>query len=343
MATRWWDRGRPLVLLKSFEELSGTSDSVEFPAQLSSLADSAWDFDAPDHSESKFGDIVRLNMLSKAVGLRYESGLDLLRERLEGLRKATTDAEVLRELKALMSHGGISDGLQIALKRKEIPLKKSKDRQRSDLLTVEYSKANDGCFMIVWGTAVSRFSNGLEREDFLRKAVQPWADAMEKLDKECLLDGFRCFGDLLGKQVERYRKIADLTDPIVANHGRFGARLIVANYGAAPMMIWKGGGMEVRHDGTGGRFDLPCNVFVQDEKDKAKLYPLEGVYVVGPGEKVRVIVVSEAVQKDIPNGGLIRAHLQQGGGQARARLFVTRRGALGKKVRSEWGPFASGP
>jgi hypothetical protein len=182
----------------------------------------------------------------------------------------------------------------------------------------------------------------LKGQAYLKPRLEPFIQALRHLDKPTILDVLRKLKPLLEKQTRIADKIHPLLESIMEDSGRWACRLLVANYGAAPMMVWPDAKMVIRHKSSHARIPVPSyTAFEADTSPKVR--DIDGVHVLPPGEKIWIWAITRNIQKDIPDGKLLRTHYTQKDSMAYVQLTILRRGAFfGKSIKSNAIIFGEG-
>ncbi len=340
--TRWWNRARPLVLLQGFTDILKNRDDIQCPEELAELTKRSWDVRVLRGGTSSLGDIQAVNLTSLLVRDLYQKGLEKLDSFISELDSAAEDDDIRLVLEEFICNKGIELALSIALKRGEIRVPASGKPPGQPKLSVHESDKDDGSYLILWKTATSTFSSNLKDQAYLKPRLEPFIDALRNLDKSRIIQALRDLHPLLKSQLEDLARIRELIEPILNESGRWAARLLVANYGAAPMMIWPEARLEVRHKKAGAKFAVGAYAAAEYE-ESPKVRDIDGVYSLAPGEKVWVWVITTDIQRDMEDGAVLRTHYVQGDATAAIALNISRRGALlGKKTKSDSAQFQAG-
>jgi len=167
-------------------------------------------------------------------------------------------------------------------------------------------------------------------------------NALRHLHVPTIVAALKQLKPMLEQQIETADRLDELVDPIMNDSARWTARLLVANYGAAPMMLWPEARLVVKHRSSHARIQVPAYMAVEYDCTP-KVRDIDGVYVLAPGEKAWAWMITEDIQKDLPDGKLLRAHYDEGDASTYVQLTISRRGAFfGKGVKSNGITFEKG-
>jgi hypothetical protein len=325
--TRWWNRARPLVLLHGFTGIIAKKQKVDCPPELEALTDLSWHVPRFSKGQNSVGDISNAVDIASVVGRRYEAAQELLAKIIERLRSAATPAEITSALREAMANWSISDALDNALLLEDIVVAPIDMQNLTAQISIYESEDDDGCFRIAWKGATTKFSGDLKGKPYKSVLLKPFLDSIRYLHKSSLLTTFSALPPLIEKQIKLHQKTLGLTKPIAEQNGRWAGKMLIANYGSAPMLIWPDARLHVKHKQSKARFVVNC--YMAKEFDQSpKLRDIEGLVVLGPGEKVWCWAITREVQGGIKDGAVLRTHYLQKDAVSNIRLHITRRGSF---------------
>lgn len=332
--TRWWNRARPLVLLRGFTNIIKNRDNIDSSEEVEQLTAESWETPELTAEKVSLQQLQTTQVGTKIVLDWYGESAGKIDALVEALQEASSDEELRAVLHEHITDASFERPLALALKRAEIRLKKKDYADAQVKLPIHESKDDKGCYQIVWKSSTSTFSSNLEDQAFLKPRLEPFVDAMRHFDVPVLVDVLTKLKPLLARQIEIHERLKEIVDPIMDESGRWAGRLLVANYGAAPMMIWPSARVVVRHKDSKAKFSVDSYVAVEFD-ESPKLRDIDGVHVLAPGEKAWIWCITRDIQKDIPNGKSIRTHYVEKDASTYMHLTISRRGAFfGKDIKS---------
>ena len=325
---RWWNRARPLVMLEGFSDILKNRDDLTCTNELSELLEKCWEAQELQPGAVSLADIQTIRLRMHICLEMYKKGLTLIDPFITSLDSATTDDQVRTALYTNITKRAIEMPLSLALKRTEVVCPPATSvNAGTQKLTVTEVNDEKGCFRILWKGSTSTFSSSLNEQPFLKPRVEPFVDAMRQLDAHRLSQVLRELKPLMERQVQNMERVRDIVDPLVDESGRWAAKVLVANYGGAPMMIWPKAKLIVRHTSSHARFNVDSYVAAEFPEDP-KLRDIDGLHVLAPGDKIWMWVITKSIQKDIANGSILRAHYISKDSKGYVRLKISRRGTL---------------
>lgn len=323
--TRWWNRARPLVVLHGFSEIFSSQDMVDYPEEAYTLSKTSWTTGELPSGAVSLGQLNRAYESLMLVTSWYESGIDIAKSIIDQMKTAKDDDQTMGLLKTAMINRGISSALSIALQRDEIKLEYDPASFKTPKLPIVEPDGPNGAFLIVWKDSTSTFAEGIDNRSFLKPRLKPMVEAMKYLNRPTIKSAFDQVVPLMKVNIEENRRFIDLVAPVVNARGRWTGRVLLANYGAAPMMLWPEGAILVRHKESHAKFEIPAYLAHETENG---VQDVDGVFALAPGEKVWVWVISNDPQQDMKSGSVLRGHYSEGDAEAAVKLKITRRGNI---------------
>lgn len=343
LLNRWWNRARPLVVLQGFGDVIAGQQTIKCSDELEQLTDDSWHSDRFPPGEVALSNVQFVFWHAEWAQEGYEDAVEKLAKWQEEPDQAP-DVETIRAVvKDFATNPVVLNAFELALMRNELQIRSMEETAEQPLLPIVESEEDNGSFKILWKSGeVTTFSSNLNALTHLKPRLQPFVQGMKFLDKQVLLEALRGIAPLIDKQTRIHRKLLELTKPIVEENNRWASKILIVNYGAAPMIIWPSGTLVVRHKPTRAKIRVTCNLALESGEPPT-VQSMEGVQVLAPGERVAVWAVTEQVQRDIADGDVLRAHYNKGNADAVVELEITRRGALWERsLRSEYTTFRPG-
>lgn len=337
---RWWNRARPLVMLQGFTDILKNRDDITCTKELSELLEKCWELQELQPGTVTLADIQTIRLRTHIVFDLYKKGLTQIDQFISALEGATTDDHVRTALYTYIVKRSVEMPLSLALKRTEVVCPQAAGGNAgSQKLTITESGDEKGCFRILWKGSTSTFSSNLNEQPFLKPRVEPFVDAMRQLDAPRIAQVLRALKPLLERQVQHMEGVRAIIEPIMDDSGRWTAKVLVANYGGAPMMIWPNAKMIVKHTSCHAKFVVDSYV-AAEFPDDPKLRDIDSVHVLAPGDKIWFWIITKNIQKDITNGKILRAHYISKDARGSVRVKISRRGAfLGLRTSSNSSVF----
>lgn len=338
MFTRWWNRARPLTILQGFADILNNRSDADVPPDLTKLTRPSWNIETIP-SKATLGELRTARGDAGVAQRLYGIAAEKLPDLTQRFAAAATDDAAIEVLREMMSIRGISEAISICLKRQDITIAAPLSAPAGDIkLPVVESSDNSGCYIIVWKAGTSNFSSELTEQPFLKPRLEPFVESLRHVDKGALTKVFESVYPLLQREATAAAEIQRLASQIVDENGRWAGKVLLANYGAAPMIVWPDATLVVTSKAS-KPFKIACYLAIESHDE---VTDLAGVHVIAPGEKAILWVVTKQVQREIPGGHLLRALYTANDAVARIDLKITRRGALwGNRVRSTSGMFQS--
>ncbi|KXJ04236.1 hypothetical protein AC249_AIPGENE2986, partial [Exaiptasia diaphana] len=231
-------------------------------------------------------------------------------------------------LKSFMTQPAVGVGIHMALIRNEFSLDEP-DRPgfKASLQIVEESPESGGCYKLIWKSSITKFAENLESRKFSRQRLGPFVNAVKCLHKATLIEALRNLEPCLNRQIRTNQILIENLEPLVNENSRFSAKVLIANYGAMPVMLWAEAFVEVRHRSTGAK--IPIESYVALDEGGGNINDLGGLCSIAPGERITAWVISHKVQGEIEDGDVLRTYFEGKSADARVRLKVTYTTALG--------------
>ena len=340
--TAWRQRARPLVILQGFSKVLTRREKVEIPAELQELTTATAHTDYLVGPEAEVGEVSDAWDASRLTVFKYEDGLKRLDEVVERFHSATHPDEVREAVKHMLTHRGVHEAFDAALKRAYLKVPEvPEDATAGDRLPVAPTNERGGSYALVWRGETSLFSSGLDLRPWLRPRIEPFVEMLSHLHAPSLMESVEAVRPFMEEQVDLHKRVAELSEPLTKPAGRWAAKVLVANYGGNAMVLWPEATLRVRHKSSKSRYEIDSYVAVEYE-DAPQVRDLEGVLVLAPGERRVLWVITSAMQSEIPNGALLGTLYDQGDAMGRISLKVSRRGALfGPGISSTNTPFVN--
>lgn len=339
LLTGWWNRARPLILLRGFNSILSHKDRTQCHPELVSHSKLSWHGNALGNDAS-LGELDHLRITATIACTLYSTGLQALPGAVEALQRAETPEEIRDSLRSLISHRGISEAMEMALLTSEITIA-PKPPNSAPILEVAYTDRDNGSYTVMWPSTTSQFASGLNARKHLRSRLEPFVSAMRRLHKPALWSAFSQLEPILRKQLETQQHIRDILTPLLESKHRWTGKLLLANYGAAPMMIWPEATILVRHTDSNARFRIEAYL-AQEIPQDPRIVDVDGLLVLAPGEKMTLWAITKGTQEETRDGAVVQTHFSEGSGQACVRLKITRRGSLMRsRLKSNSAKFAA--
>ena len=347
LLTRWWDRARPLVVLQGFSTFREPSREVEYPPQLQQLTGDSWFSNRFPPGKVRFEQIESVFSEAKTRAPLLEDATEKATSWHGRLEKAREDEEVKIVLQEFISHEGMNWALDSAIMFEELSVDKLEpkpEKPESEQPPLEIAESNEygGLYMIPWTKSPTYFGHSLNLFPFLKQRYKPFIDAMQYLDRALLAKTVKEMVPLIERQIRILHHIHEMSEDIVDKYTQWAARILVQNYGASPMVISpevillvKGG--EIRKEGI----SADCNLYFE-RADPSKLEKLEGLHILGPGEKTFFWAITTKPKMSIPEGEMINGlYKKEGAAKACVKLSIFRKGTWKKSSISSNDTFFS--
>jgi len=333
--TRWWNRARPLVVLSGFGDIVRSTTQIQSPEDLLKVTSESTSIPNPAPIVEPY-QLLELREAATVGALRYKTAVEKLPQLRQQLTEAPDDATAIDTIMQVLSHSGIAEGISVALKRSKFSLPDTTPSVDGEKIPVTESDEDDGCYLIGWKSGTSTFSSRLLRQPFLKTRIGPFMNAVRYLNRPVLIQALDGVFPFLQHQLQVHAEIVNIVARMVDANSRWAARLLIANYGAAPMIIWPDAVLRVQGKGR-GTFAVDTYLAVEGSGDA--LVDLAGVHVLAPGEKLTVWAITRDIQQNLKEGHLLRAHYVARDAEAVVHLKVTRRGTFGSKAASNSAVF----
>jgi hypothetical protein len=334
--TRVWDRARPFLVLQGFSELL-SEEAVDCPRDLVQLTDESWVTPALEEGKNPLNHIRQCYDLARTVATTYENSLAKLPLLIERLQVAQKPSDVLSTLREVMMDDGLRDALDNSLRLQEIELGVVPRFDGPEILQIAETAS---AYRITWQKNFSLFSSRLDEFPELKFRLSPFVEAMRHLHQPTILSALHGIRSGMDRQIKIHLKLQALAQKIVDEYGGWSADLLVVNYGATPMIVWKEAELVVTHKKT--KYRIVCRPQVLEDQSWRFL---EGPRALSPGQELRLRLCT-AVQSKIEDGRLLRTHNtaveDKDKAQGQIWLKVTRRGAFGSRVASDTSDFGGG-
>ena len=328
----WWNRGRPLVVLQAFTEVLKIRQLVPVPENIRSVMSKCWHSDLRG-SKCELGDMKDCMAAAQNNLFLHKSALDQIDGWIQDLDGAEDNEKIRRVVQSIITHSGAEGGLVISLLRNELTLEEPDvPTFEGPVQSIELSEENEGCYVAVWRTSVTKFALGLKkRPKQALERLSPLIAALRYLHRPTLLSALNQLKPLLQEQINVDDVVIKEISPVVNGNSRFSANLMLANYGGNSMMLWPEASILVREKSL--KKPKIIEGYVVITNSEGKMGDLEGVYPIAPGERVRVLVVAEKIQEDLEDGRVLRTYFEDGAADANVKVRITHRSMMGRASR----------
>lgn len=337
--SRWWNRAKPVVVLRGFEEKQRTNEFVAIPDELTNLTADSWFVESVDKQAS----VVTLQSVYEDAKAHVDNSKDS--ERWCGnvkalLESAETPDKIVSAVGQLLEHEGVKDMLQAAVLFEAIRPKASFEYVGDSVITVSESEEADGSFLVVIQNRYFRLGAGLRTEGWRKTRLERLLLAIEYGDKGVILQLLNLLPSFITEQRELHRRIVEVASPIIEGKTVWVSKITIVNCGLSPMIMWPSADLIVKDPKSGARFQIPCHIAI--EKDEEAAQDLIGVRVISPSETVGVWAVTTKMQDQIQSGAVLRDLYRAANVNAQVLLTITSRGwPFGSRVRSSKAVFGS--
>ena len=231
--TRWWDRARPLVLLKGVANVTALQTHIKCPPEIAELTRKSWHYAELRDEEITLGAIKEYYVNASISSQLDEDALPAIDRILTMLSAEMTREDAIKAYHDTLEHRGLSAGIDIALKRNEIVVNKPTGWLFPVIIQSEKVADNDGCFRITFNVDYVDFSSNLTKQKSLISRIHNFHEGIKHADPTVLRQVLTQLRPKLSDQARYTRQLVEALDPIRNENGRWAVKLIVANYGSA--------------------------------------------------------------------------------------------------------------
>jgi len=171
--TRWWNRARPLVLLRGFSVIYSNRDDIEWSDDMETLTRDFWEGPTIESGKVELGDVQRVRRGILLIRASYKPCLDSLDDFVSSLQEAENDEQIMSVLLKHITEATTELPLNLALCRGDVRVEFSPPDEPPKL-PIHESKKHDGCYVIVWKGATSTFARNMEEQSYLKPRLEPF-------------------------------------------------------------------------------------------------------------------------------------------------------------------------
>jgi len=327
LITRWWDRARPIITIQGFTTTSKVVEEAEVSNELSGLTENSFFIQRLRAGNTTMNNIVNAHRIAQVFIARSRNAPTELHESIEILSRSTDETTTLMGLKRAIVSRAISDVLETALLCSRIKLPDPRNYAQKPPLKITLSEKDDGCYLILWEAATSTFGSDFKNNPWKKDLIHPIIPFLQQLDRDSILEIFRKLEPILKDQIELHNRLIQTCKPVVEQSVRWAGKVIVSNYGAAPMILWPDARLLFIHDSSGSK--IPAEGYVAIHDAEGKTHDLVGLRAIAPGEILQLLVLTKQTRHEMrEKGELIFAHYVNKDADACITLKITRRGTL---------------
>ena len=307
LLTRFWDKARPLVVVKGFNTVRKKNQRITISDEISTLTKQSWFMDALSEGETSLGEAFVSNLASYSF-LNSTDGIDTwIRESRAAFEKAEDPHEFRSAFKQLIRWTSISALIELGIVREHIAVQ---EKEYGGNPAIAVSRGQEREFIFVFDNSISRFGSRLGVECWREPLLFPFVKAIQYGDKDIILKVLDQLPQLAHEQIEIHRRLNTLLDPIVEENSRWVAYLSVLNYGNSPMIIWPESKITLSSKNGGGKFGIDGYLvkITKNGDDKIDQEELKGPYIIPSNAHEEFWLISKDTESEMKYGGVVRAH-----------------------------------
>lgn len=320
----WRSRLRPWISLLKFTEIRKQGDPVEITKKISDASKESWSMENLPDKRGGLGAVGDAFEAAKIWLKVNEESEDRIKSGISQFKSSRNPEDMIKAISFLLGQKGISDVLELSILRSEIVPNYNANVEPQVRYFLDNNN-NDGCFSIVFPTAILHFGSKINTQPYREDGLLPMVELISRLEREKLVNVFEELTPIWKKQRDIHKVIVEEAEPIVGNHSRWKCEFSITNFGATPFILFPESAIIYLKGKHIKPFELESRILCKD-KDEGWA-DAEGVIVIKSGTTENLAIVTKNVQKDIEGGEVLRGIYESGDANAVIKIQV-----LGREI-----------